>query len=298
MPGSRSSDCRLAAFNFKSELSLPGMKLSTRWLRRIIVLAVFLAVFFFTGLGLKRAVTPVPSCTDGIKNGEEEGIDCGLYACGNYCEPDLDPPKIISTKLIKAGEGDYDFVADIENPHAQFGASEVAYKLTLFNSEDIELDNYEGIFYILPGQTKHLVITHLTTEKNIQRIDFKIESAKWQKLDSLEGMNLIIKRQNYVNLSGSSGTSLDAAILNDSDFDLEIVNVDVVLYNSQGEIAAVNRSDIRTFLARTERSFKVIWPFKIPDKIAKIEIFPSTNLFENSNYIKAYGSAVQKFQQY
>lgn len=273
------------------------MKLSPRVLRRIIIAAVFLTVFSLTGLGLQRVVTPVPTCTDGIMNGEEEGVDCGLSACGKYCESDLDPPRVISTKLIKAGDRDYDFVARIENPHLQFGASEVEYELTLFNGNDAELSKEEGIFYILPSQTKYLILANLTTEKNVQRIDFKIKSATWEKIESLEGMNLIVKAQKYINLSGG-GTALDANILNDSDFDFEMVDIDVVAYNSSGEVVAVNRSDIRTFLARTERAFRVVWPFKINGSVDKIEIYQSTNLFENSNFIKAYGSGIHKFQQY
>jgi len=241
--------------------------------------------------------TPIPICTDGIMNGEEEGIDCGLSACGKYCELNLDPPQVISTKLIKAGENDYDFVAEIKNPHSQFGASEVEYELTLFNGDDSELEKEEGLFYILPGQTKYLILTHITTEKNVQRIDFKIKSATWQKLDSVEGMNLIVRAQKYTSLSGG-GTTLDVNILNDSDFDFEMVDIDVVIYNSRGDIIAVNRSDIRTFVARTERAFKVAWPFRISGLVDRIEAYPSTNLFNNSNFIKAYGSEIHRFQQY
>ncbi len=273
------------------------MVLSSRLLRRLIIGGIFLAVFSLTGLGLKRATTPAPSCTDGIMNGEEEGVDCGLSVCGKYCELDLDPPRVISTKLIEAGENDYDFVAQIKNPHQQFGASEVEYELILFNGDDNELDKEEGVFYILPGQTKYLVLTHITTEKNVQRIDFKIKSATWQELDSIEGMNLIVKAQKYTSLSGG-GTALDVNILNDSDFDFEMVDIDVVMYNSQGDIIAVNRSDIRTFVARTERAFKVVWPFRINGLVYKIEAHSSTNLFDNSNFIKAYGSDIRKFQQY
>lgn len=272
------------------------MKPSSRLLRRIVIASIFLAVFSLTGLGLRRATTPAPTCTDGVMNGEEEGVDCGLSSCGKYCELKLDPPQVILTRLIEAGENDYDFVAEIKNPHPQFGASEIEYELTLFNGDDSELDKEEGVFYILPGQTKHLVLTHITTEKNVQRVDFKIKSATWQKIESLEGMNLIVKAQKYINLSG--GTALDANVLNDSDFDFEMVDVDVVMYDSRGDIIAVNRSDVRTFLARTERAFRVVWPFKINGRVDRIEVYLSTNLFINSNFIKAYGSEIQRFQQY
>ena len=277
--------------------NLTMLKFSSRLLRRIVIAGIFLAVFSLTGLGLRRATTPIPTCTDGIMSGEEEGIDCGFAVCGKYCELKLDPPQAVSTKLIEAGENDYDFVAQIKNPHQQYGASEVEYELTLFNGDDNALDKEEGVFYILPGQTKYLVLTHITTEKNVQKIDFKIKSAIWQKIESLEGMNLIVKAQKYTSLSGG-GTAFDANLLNDSDFDFEVVDIDVVMYNSRGDIIAVNKSDIRTFLARTERAFRVVWPFRINGQVDKIEAYPSTNLFKNSNFIKAYDSEIHKFQQY
>lgn len=274
------------------------MALSSRLIRRIIIAGVFLAVFALTGFGIKKAVTPAPNCMDGIMNGEEEGIDCGLFACGIYCEPDLDPPQVVSTKLISADKNDYDFVAEIKNPHQQFGASEVEYELVLFNGDNMEIDKEEGVFYILPGQTKYLILTHITTQKNIGRTDFNIKSATWQRIDSLEGLNFVVRNNKYTDLGGSNGSVLDASILNDSDFDFDMVYIDVVLVDSKGDIIAVNKSDIRTFLARTERSFRVVWPFKINGSVNRIDIFPSTNLFENSNFIKAHGSSVEKFQEY
>lgn len=272
-------------------------KLSSRLLRRLVIAGVFLAVFTLTGFGLRTAVTPTPTCTDGIKNGQEEGVDCGLFACNKYCEPDLAPPSVVSTKLIKAGDRDYDFVAEIANPHREFGASEVAYELKLLNGSGNELLKREGVFYILPGQTKFLILPFLTTENNVSDIELNIKSAKWQKIESLEGMNLIVRNETYTPTGGGAG-SLNAAILNDSDFDFEVVDIDVLLYNSRGEIIAVNKTDIRTFVARTERAFSVTWPFPIAGNVAKISVKPSTNLFENSNFIKNYGSEVQKFQQY
>lgn len=273
------------------------MKLSSRLFRRIVIAGIFLAVFSLTGLGLRRATAPAPTCTDGVMNGEEEGVDCGLPSCDKYCELKLDPPQVISIKLIEVGENNYDFVAEIKNPHQRFGASEVEYELALFNGNDNKLDQEEGVFYLLPSQTKYLVLTYFTTEKNVQRIDFKIKSATWQKIDSIEGMNTIVKAQKYISLSGG-GTALDVSIFNDSDFDFEMVDVDVVMYNSQDDIIAVNKSDIRTFLTRTERAFRVVWPFKINGQVDKIGVYPSTNLFKNSNFIKAYGSEIHKFQQY
>jgi len=250
------------------------------------------------GYGTKQLTTIAPTCTDLIMNGEEEGVDCGLSACGKYCEPDLDPPTIKSTKLIKAGKGDYDFVAEIVNPHNDFGAPEVEYELTLFNGGDSELLKESGVFYILPGQTKYLILPALTTENAVSRIDFKITSAHWQKIESLEGMSFAVRRDKYTIAPNGLSSTLEAVIFNDSDFDFNRVDADILLRDLSGEIIAVNRTDIRTFTARTERGFIVTWPFGISREVAKIETIPTTNLFENLNFIKRYGSGIEKFQQY
>jgi hypothetical protein len=109
-------------------------------------------------------------------------------------------------------------------------------------------------------------------------------------------MNLVVRREVY--RPSSKESSLEAVIFNDSDFDFDTVYIDVVLRNSRGDVIAVNRSELNTFVARTERSFKATWPFSIGSAVDKIEIIPTTDLFQNSNFIKRYGSEVQKFQQY
>ena len=274
------------------------MKLSSRLIRQVVIAIVFLATFVLLGYGTKQLTTAPATCTDLIMNGQEEGVDCGLAACGKYCEPDLAPPEVKSTKLIKAGKGDYDFVAEIVNPHQDFGASEVEYELTLFNSGDSELLKEGGIFYILPGQTKYLILSALTTENEVTRIDFKITSAHWQKIESLEGMNFAVRRDKYTVATNGLSSTFEAVIFNDSDFDFKVVGMDVLIRNSSGEIIAVNRTDIRTFINRTERGFIITWPFRINGEVAKIETIPTTNLFENLNFIKRYGSGIEKFQQY
>lgn len=273
-------------------------KLSSRLIRRIVIAIVFLATFILLGYGTKQFTTAPPTCTDLIMNGQEEGVDCGLSACGKYCEPDLDPPVVKSTKLIKAGKGDYDFVAEIENPNNDFGASEVEYELTLFNGDNTELLQRGGVFYILPGRTKYLILPALTTENAVSRIDFKILSARWQKIESLEGMNFAVRRDKYTIAKNGLSSTLEAVIFNDSDFDFNTVDVDIVLRDEKGDIIAVNRTDIRTLVSRTERGFMVTWPFRIGSEVAKIETIPTTNLFENLNFIKRYGSGIEKFQNY
>ena len=189
-------------------------------------------------------------------------------------------------------------MAEVKNQHTDFGASEVAYELTLFNGNGQQLLNREGVFYILPGQTKFLVLPFLTAERNVSDIDFKIKSSVWQKVSSMEGVNLSVVRQSYTVLEGGKSSALEAVVLNDSDFDFDTVDIDVILRDQNGLVVAVNKSEINTLLAHTERGFRVVWPFPIVENVSEVDIMPSTNLFDNYNFIKRYGSGFEQFQQY
>jgi len=273
------------------------MKLYSRLLRQIIIAIIFLTTFFLFGYGTKKITETPAACDDRIKNGQEEGVDCGLFACGNYCEPDLDPPQVISVQLIKVAKNDYDFVAEISNPHKNFGSSEIVYELTIYNASDKELLKREGTFYMLPGLNFYVILPALEILDDSFKPEFIIKSVRWQKLNSLEGMNFTVRNEKYTSYNGNE-SNFDAGVINESNFDFDRVDVSVVVRGQGGKIIAVNRTEISTFSARTERHFRVTWPFFVKGTIAEIEVKLATNLFENSNFIKNYGSETEKFQIY
>ena len=84
--------------------------------------------------------------------------------------------------------------------------------------------------------------------------------------------------------------------MNSSDFDFDKVEVGVILFGDDNQIVAVNRTNIRTFLSRTERGFSVSWPTELPESVRQdIEVL--TNVFENANFIRNYGTQ-ERFQKY
>lgn len=233
------------------------------------------------------------TCFDGVQNGLEEGVDCGTLACGVACEPAIMPLNVISQKLIEVRPGDYDFVAQINNPNSSFGASRSKYILSFSGAV---LDR-SGIFYILPGQTRFVIIPGIRNDDVLIGASIDITEVGWEKIETFENINFPIQRKSYTVVDRNGIFSeLEAVVLNNSDFDFDKVEVGVILFNDKNEIVAVNRTDIRTFLSRTERSFKVTWPTELPVAVRQdVEVL--TNVFENSNFIKRYGTQ-ERFQKY
>ncbi len=256
--------------------------------KQMIIGLVFVLIFIGIGYGLYFGFTPKVSCTDGIKNGQEEGLDCGALACGRACEPVIMPIDVVSSNLFKVGQTDYDFVAQISNPNTSYGASRVEYSLDAFN--------YSGATYILPGQTKWLVVTALKSTQEITDIKLVINNAQWQKLDMpVNAVNFMLRRKDYH--PTPRGTELEGVLYNDSNYDFDKVDVVVILFDETSNILGVSRTDIRTFISKTERGFNVLWPFALPGNAVRQDVEATTNLFENSNFIKSYGSS-EKFQKF
>ena len=233
------------------------------------------------------------TCFDGVQNGIEEGIDCGLLACGVACEPEIMPLNILFQKLIEVRPGDYDFVAQINNPNSFFGTSRAKYTLDLGGATP----DRSGTFYILPGQTRYIIVSGIRSDGALTSASVDIMEVGWEKVGAFENISFPIQRKNYtvVNKNGVF-SEFEAVVLNSSDFDFDKVEVGVILFSVGGEIVAVNRTDIRTFLSRTERHFKVSWPIELSE-ITKQDIEVLTNVFENSNFIKRHGTQ-EKFQKY
>ena len=257
-----------------------------RFQKQLIVGLVFVLILGGIGYGIYSRLAPKFSCTDGVRNGKEEGVDCGVLACGKACEPAIMPINIISSKFFKTDLGDYDFVAQLSNPNSSYGASQLEYGL----------GSVSGSSYILPGQTKWLVLTALNMPNGIDSVQLIIKNAQWEKLNTPNNtVNFTLRSKSY--RSAPKGTQLDAVLFNDSSFDFDKIDVAVILLDDAGNIVGVNRTDIRTFISKSERGFNVAWPFALSGNATRQDIEASTNLFENSNFIKNYGSP-EKFQKF
>lgn len=266
--------------------------------KQLIIGLIFVLAIGGIGYGLiDQFFLTESTCFDNIQNGQEEGVDCGILVCGKVCEPAILPLNVLYQKLIEVGSGDYDFVAQVYNPNPLFAASRVKYELNIAGKGIGSLQK-AGTFYVLPGQTRYIIVPNIRNNDKLTDSTFEIKEIDWGKFQSFEGISFPVQRKNYtvVNKNGTF-SELEAIVLNSSDFDFDKVEVGVILFSNGNNIVAINKTDIRTFLSRTERYFKVSWPVGLPANVARQDVEVVTNVFENSNFIKRYGTQ-ERFQKY
>lgn len=211
----------------------------------------------------------------------------------------IQPPLILSQHLLKVGDLDYDFLAEIKNPNFDFGAAALLYELSLFDSNNRLIAMKTGTMNLLPGQTRYEIISPIRTDEEIGNAELKITNLAWEGLKGFIPQNLFLtKNQEYSSLPPDQGFSkLKATLSNNSSFDFDLVDVHVVLFGRNDEILAVGKTDIRTFLAKTDRFFEIKWARPPVGPAARIGIYPYTDVFKNDNFIKEHGTQ-ERFQKF
>lgn len=211
----------------------------------------------------------------------------------------LIPLQVISTKFLNVKNNDYDFLVKVTNRNLDYGSGNVGYELKFYDTSNTQFTSKTGSFYILPGQTRYVLDSPLSFDRQISKVDFQIKIVDWQKVDPLatNGTSLVVRNVNF-SLSNEQGTYAKAggSVVNTSDFDFNSVDVIAVAVDFSGTAVAVNKTNIRTFLANTERGFEVSWFAPFLGNVDYVDAEADTNVFNNLNFLRQFGGS-QRFQQ-
>lgn len=110
------------------------------------ITAAFLAVV------LIATFYEVPSCIDNKQNQGEAGIDCG-GPCAYLCRADLYAPTVLYTKALTNSSGRTDVIASVENKNAGAAARGVPYRIDLYGSDRILIQEVKGTIDLPPAST-------------------------------------------------------------------------------------------------------------------------------------------------
>ena len=268
--------------------------------KQIIIISIYFLLFILLIVFLYFKFKTKETCFDGIKNQNEEEIDCG-GACAKQCE------KITAQELIveKTGTvfsgvaGKYDFYAQIANPNAVFGSKKFDYAINFKDSSGNILTSRNGSGFILPGERKYIVENGLDAPDSQISADFKIINSEWVQLtEYYERPDLKIINKNYSEISGGTDFAEARGLLkNNSPYDFETIKIQVILKDENGGILALNSTQMKTVKAGEERDFRAFWPSRFPGAASNMVVQAEVNVFDSDAFSKNFYPSYQ-FQQY
>jgi hypothetical protein len=276
-----------------------------RRLKKLSIVGLILSFVIVAGL---FSVSPEEQrCFNGIRDVDEEGVDCG-GACGEKCPPLPKPPSVSDievrwTKYVEDGSGNYDLVASLSNNNERWGISSVDYKFIVFNERGEVIGVRKDQTYIMPKGflenkgVKYLVENNFRTGEKIGRVSLELSNFNWDEIKDVRDLpelsTRIIKISNRDYGLVENGNEFFYAFgitENTSKYSFFRVDIKVVLFDENDELLAAGRTDQWTLGAGEKREFKIYWTRPFLGKVKYADYEAETNVFNSSNFMKDYGT--------
>lgn len=232
----------------------------------LIVVIIVPAFYFFY---------KAPTCFDGIKNGDEKGVDCG-GSCVRLCQSSFLPPRIDwgGAKFEKVADGIYNVAAYIVNQNVSGAAIDVPYKMTLFDDKGIVIIEKRGKVTLYPHRNSLAFEPIVNVGKRIPaKATFEFTEAPiWFKSsDNLGGLVVIDKKYN----EDEKGSSLEVVLENRTFYKYKNVLVSAVLFDLDGNVIGFSRTTIDSIDSKSGREIAPFtWPVNRKGNVTSIEVLP------------------------
>jgi len=267
--------------------------------KQALYLVLYVILFLFIIGTIVSAFLPDPTCSDGIQNQKEEGVDCGGPCTPCQERPDTQDIEILTTTLLPLASGRYDVVAEIRNPNSLYGLGSFSYSFTFFDTQGSILKKVSDRTYILPAQKRFIGEVEVEVEGLPDRVEFTAEEISWEEFSEYEAPSLTITNKSFERASSGTDFAFSRGLVrNASPYDFETVEVFVALKDNRGQIIAINKTDMQTVRAGERRDYVVTWKRPFQGEVVSVDAQAVTNMFKNQNFIKLFfpGGRFQDYQ--
>jgi hypothetical protein len=268
--------------------------------KRLIIGAVYAAIFIGVVFLIYEWQKPAPNCFDGKQNQDEYGLDCG-GVCAKKCPVVAKENLIVrQTGFVESGIiGSYDIYAEVANPNSTVGSNSFSYKFSVKNSAGEVMAEPYGSSFILPADKKYIIETNVATKDVPASVELNISDPLWLETnENYEKPDLKVVSKNYNEITSGIGFSEAIGLLkNESPFSFNFLDLRVILKSGDGKIVALNSTRMNTVNAGENRDFRIGWPNRFSGSVSQMDVQIEVNVFDSEAFFKKYFKP-ERFQQY
>lgn len=236
------------------------------------IVSILFVLTIIVSIVLFYALKKIPTCFDGRKNGDEQGIDCG-GSCTILCRAQYSDPVIVWgprwSKVLSSGT--YSFLTYAQNPNIGAGAYNVSYVLSVYDANGILLYQKPGTTYIPPNNN------FVIFEDNVNLFDkvparTKLEftgNPAWQKI---EGNELDITAISKDLINEDTKPKLLVTMKNSTLLPIQNIEVVAILYDADNNAIAFSRTKIDSIDKEGTTDIVFTWPEPFTAQVVRIDI--------------------------
>ncbi len=237
----------------------------------------FLALIAF--IILYPILTKPATCTDGKRNGGENGVDCG-GSCQRICTSDVAEPLVLWSRAFPVSNSNYNLVAYIENNNKTAAVAVANYEFRIYDTNNLLIGRREGTTFIPPNQQFAVFEPRFDSGKSeIRSVRFDFTSPFiWIKKEP-KLQTLPIRIYDAIYGDDKSMPTLTASMTNDSVYDLPAFDVITILYDANKKAINASKTHKDGLGSNATTPLLFTWPQPFTEDPVNQDILPQINPF-------------------
>jgi len=231
--------------------------------------AILLALLVALGGGWFLFFYERPSCSDGLLNQDEEGVDCG-GSCTALCEA----PRVSAmwARSVMVAPGVYHAVALVRNPEATAGTDALPYTFQIFDSKNILIAERRGVMHLRPGEIVPLFEANVITGERIPARTFlTFGEAVWAEMErGVEPIQITSRSLDEAALT------LTAHIENSTALPVRGTVLTALLYDAEDILVAASQTKFDVIPAKGSRDAVFTWQQPFAREVVRTDIVART----------------------
>jgi hypothetical protein len=241
--------------------------------RFIILLIIGVVVTAFLAILSISVFYKAPSCSDGIQNQDESGIDCG-GPCAYLCIEQMRTPTVLFTKALPASLGHTDVIASIENRNVA-AAKGVPYKVTLYGANQVFVQEVTGTVDLPPSSTVPVYVQGISSgNQKVLRAFLTIAPTAPQWFTSKSYQRGVVTVANTTLAGTADAPRIDATLVNASVTAFNNVQVVVIVHDTLGDVLAASQTIVPSISTQGQATATFTWNRAFLSTPATIEVVP------------------------
>lgn len=228
------------------------------------VVLFFIVVFSIYGL---FAFYNAPDCTNGSRDGDERGVDCG-GSCPRVCKADTVSLSMHFTRTLEVSKGVWGAVAYGENRNPGAGARNVPYVFKLYDAQNLLLYERHGTAFIPPRKVFAIFEGQMQSgSRTPTRATFEFKAEPEFVRMSEPALSVVTKGFT----TDERGSFLEAVLSNLSRAPIDGIELTALLYGRDGNVIGASATTIKTLTGEAQSVLTFTWPDKLPNP-SRIEV--------------------------
>lgn len=234
---------------------------------------VFILVFGIVGIPAFLLLYDAPTCNDGKKNQDEQGVDCG-GSCSKLCADRFLAPKVVWSRADLVAPSIYNIASYVINPNIDVEARGVPFTIKVYDKTGVFIFNKNGVMDIPAHRNTLAFIPAIDLGARVpSRITFEFDDKpNWVKVDPSKLVPINV--DDVVYEEDDVGGVLTATVRNTSLVGIGNVLFYAILYDENGNAIGFSKTELDGIKPDSSVLVNFTWPGKRIAPVVKKEIIP------------------------